>query len=197
MDEGKRLVLDAQNGYALYLQSATGDFFDTLGSFDLHLENSHYLAQDPLGRLLVSHPGDAYSSRHSIRVLDAEANLLFEFGETGTALGQFLDPAGVVAWADPDARRSIYRQGGSSSPIVAMTALQAFTLDGSFVTSYAGSLDDPQGLAVLDDGVVVVVDRGNARLRLLRFRRGNLSRRPRRSRRAFCRQRISRPTGHI
>ena len=166
-NQGERLVLDAQNGYAFALQSSTGHFFDTLGSFDLHLEASHYLARDPLGRLLVSHPGDDYAAWHSVRVLDAEANLLFEFGETGTDPGQFIDPTGVVAWNAPGALYS-----GFSRILVADSAndrLQAFTSDGDFVTAYAEGLDDPQGLAVLDDGVVVAVDRGNARLRLFDF----------------------------
>ena len=174
LEEGNRLILDPQNGYALYLQSASGDFFDTLGSFDLHLEYSHFLAPDSLGRVLVSHPGDEYSSRHSVRVLDAEANLLFEFGERGTGPGQFLDPTGVVAWIAPWVPPGDFSQiqGYPGRLLVADSAndrLQAFTFEGNFRSAYTEGLDDPQGLAVLSDGVVVVVDRGHARLRLFDF----------------------------
>lgn len=164
LDNGNRLVLDAQNGYALYLQSAAGQRYDTLGSFDLHLEFSHYLAQDSDNRLLVSHPGDAYATRHSVRILDAEANLLVEFGEQGAANGQFNTPTGIAVWAaggNPVERILVADSGNDR--------IQAFTPGGEFVTAYAEDLDDPQGLATLDDGTIVVVDRGNARLRLLEF----------------------------
>jgi len=102
VDEGdQRIVLDPQNGYALLLQSPDGVYLDTLGSFDLHLENSQYIARDPAGRLIISHPGDWYSPRHSVRVTDGDANLLFEFGQEGSGPGQFKTPTGVAAWGDP------------------------------------------------------------------------------------------------
>jgi len=101
VDEGnQRIVLDPQNGYALLLQSPDGVYLDTLGSFDLHLENSQYLARDPAGRLIISHPGDWYSSRHSVRVTDGDANLLFEAGEQGSGPGQLETPTGVAAWGE-------------------------------------------------------------------------------------------------
>jgi len=167
LDDGNRFVLDPQNGYALLLQSPDGRYFDTLGSFDLHLEFSKYLAWGPFGQVLVSHPGDAYSSRHSVRILDTEGRLLFEFGETGTAPGEFGNPAGVATW--PDLAKIV-----DFIPVRVLVAdsgnnrLQAFTLGGSFVAAYT-DLVDPRGVAVLSDDVVVVVDRGNARLRLLNF----------------------------
>ena len=102
LDEtGRRIVLDPQNGYALFLQLPNGRFFDTLGSVHYHLEFSRFLAHDPLGRLILSHPGDGYDGRHSIRVADAEANPLFEFGARGAAPGQFEHPAGVAVWGQP------------------------------------------------------------------------------------------------
>ncbi len=164
LEGGTRLVLDPQNGYALYLQSETGDYFDTLGSFDLHLEYSRFLARDPLGRLLVSHPGDYYSSRHSLLVLDSEANLIFELGTTGTAPGQFNHPTGVAVWSPGGAApgRILVADSGNDR-------LQAFTFDGDVVTVYHGDLLDPQGVAVLSDGTVAVADRGRARLYLLDF----------------------------
>jgi YVTN family beta-propeller protein len=100
-EQDRRVVLDPQGGYSLLLQSPAGTYLDTLGSFDLHLEYSQYLARDPGGRLIVSHPGDHYSSRHSVRVTDDEANLLFEFGQRGSEAGQFETPAGVALWGEP------------------------------------------------------------------------------------------------
>jgi hypothetical protein len=96
-----RIVLDPQNGYALLYQSSDGRFLDTLGSVHYHLELSYYLARDPNGRLILSHPSDWYSSRHSIRVADQNAEPLFEFGERGSGPGQFETPAGVAAWGQP------------------------------------------------------------------------------------------------
>jgi DNA-binding beta-propeller fold protein YncE len=102
VDEGdRRIVLDPQNGYALLLQSPEGEYLDTLGSFDLHLEYSQYMVRDPAGRLIISHPGDEYSPRHSVRVTDQDANLLFEFGDRGSGPGQFETPTGVAIWGDP------------------------------------------------------------------------------------------------
>ena len=167
-DDGQRLVLDPQNGYALLLQAADGTYVDTLGSFDLHLEDSHYLARAPQNRLLVSHPGDAYSTRHSVRVLDAEANLLHEFGQRGTGEGEFETPTGVAAWSMPTADRYLVADSGNHR-------IQAFDVAGNFVTAYGaqgaavGQFDIPQGLVVLPTGEVVVVDSGNDRLQVLAF----------------------------
>ena len=94
----QRIVLDPQNGYALFLQSPEGAYRDTLGSFDLHLENSQHIARDAAGQLIISHPGDWYSPRHSVRITDMDANLLFEFGELGSGPGEFQTPAGVAVW---------------------------------------------------------------------------------------------------
>jgi hypothetical protein len=100
-EHGQRVVLDPQNGYALLLQSPEGQYFDTMGSYDLHLEFSNYMARAENGRLIISHPADYYSSRHSVRVTDHEANLAFEFGEQGSDPGQFETPSGVAVWGDP------------------------------------------------------------------------------------------------
>ena len=97
-EQNHRIVLDPQNRYALLYQLSNGTFFDTRGSVDFHLEFSQYIARDSEGHLILSHPGDYYSSRHSIRVADKAANPLFEFGDQGSAVGQFQTPAGVAVW---------------------------------------------------------------------------------------------------
>jgi hypothetical protein len=98
MDEVNRIILDPQNMYTLLYQTPDGIIRDTRGSFDTHLENSTYMIRDSLGRLVISHPGDLYTTRHSIRILDQNYNLISEFGETGSAPGQFEGPAGVAVW---------------------------------------------------------------------------------------------------
>ncbi len=97
-EQNGRIVLDPQNGYSLLYQLDNGTFFDTRGSIHYHLEHSQFIARDSEGRLILSHPGDLYTSRHSIRVADKDANPLFEFGEQGSGEGQFQTPAGVAVW---------------------------------------------------------------------------------------------------
>jgi hypothetical protein len=167
-DNDQRIVLDPQNGYALLLQSPDGTVLDTLGSFDLHLENSWYIARAPTGRLLISHPGDWYSSRHSVRVTDQDANLLFEFGEQGTGPGQFQTPAGMAAWRNQETVRYLVADSGNHR-------IQAFDDNGTFVSAYgargsgSGEFENPQGIAVDDQNHVIVADQGNDQLQVLSF----------------------------
>jgi hypothetical protein len=151
VDESNRpLVLDPQNGYALLLQSPGGRYLDTLGSFDLHLEYSQYLSRDPEGRLIISHPGDYYSARHSVRVADADANLLFEFGEQGSGPGQFQTPTGVATWGQPCGIEGPYSLDGHT--------LLLLHLDGSY-TGAEGEPGTPSGTAFApgryDQGVAI------------------------------------------
>jgi hypothetical protein len=97
-ENNRRIVLDRSHDYSLLYQLPDGTFNDTRGTYDLHLEFSSYLARDKQGRLIISHPADYYSSRHSVRVTDQDANQIFEFGDTGSGDGQFQDPAGVAVW---------------------------------------------------------------------------------------------------
>ena len=105
MADGLRTILDPQNGYALLRQQADGRYLNNIGSVHYHLENSRYMASDEDDRLLLSHPADWYSSRHSVRIADRDASPLFEFGERGSGPGQFETPAGVVAMGQPPQHR--------------------------------------------------------------------------------------------
>lgn len=99
-DLNNRIVLDTKNGYALLYQAAGGDLLDTRGGTP-HLEHSRFLARDSQGRLIVSHPGDWYTARHSIRVYREDGSALLEFGQRGAGPGQLDTPAGVAAWGGP------------------------------------------------------------------------------------------------
>jgi PKD repeat protein len=94
--DGLLTILDPQNGYALLRQRPDGRYLQNLGSPHYHLESSIYLAADELDRLIISHPGDWYTDRHSVRVADRDANPLLEFGEQGSGPGQFETPEGVA-----------------------------------------------------------------------------------------------------
>jgi sugar lactone lactonase YvrE len=101
LPQGDRLILDARNGYALIRQEQNGRHRQNVGSVHFHLENSYYMALSADERLIFSHPGDWYDPRHSVRVADLNGTPLMEFGEIGSAPGQFHYPAGVAAWGEP------------------------------------------------------------------------------------------------
>ncbi len=96
--DGLRAVLDARNGYALLQMSQEGRFLRNIGSEHVHFENSRFLTVDSWDRLIISHPGDDYSDRHSVRVLDKNGKFLFEFGSQGNGQGEFDTPTGVATW---------------------------------------------------------------------------------------------------
>ncbi len=163
---GLRTVLDPQNGYALLRQSSAGNYLSTMGSVHYHLEYSRFLAMDSaLGRLIISHPRDFYSDRHSIRVADVEGNAILEFGHTGSGPGDFNDPTGVAV----DAEHRIYAVDRGNSRV------QVFSQDGVFLAAFGaagsgnGQFNDAQGIAVDAAHRVYICDRGNARVQVLQF----------------------------
>lgn len=176
---GSRIILDPQNGQALLRQRADGLFIQNIGSPHFHLENSQFLTIDPLERYVISHPGDSYSSRHSVRLAAADGTPLFEFGERGSGPGQFETPAGVAIWSQPCVAT------GCPFRIVVVDSgnhrLQAFDEWGNFVAAYGsfgsgpGQFNTPQGVTVDGAGRVVVADRDNNRLQLLNFDGTNFS----------------------
>lgn len=110
----QRLVLDPQNAYALLIQDDDDSVRDTFGGFDVHLEHSHFINRDSRGGFLISHPGDSYTSQHSVRVLDGQGYLVSEFGETGTGVGQFNYPTGVSSWGPPCTYGGPYTQDAAT-----------------------------------------------------------------------------------
>lgn len=167
----KRIILDPQNGYALLYQQQDGTIFDTISSFDYHLEYSEYMTRDWLGQLIVSHPGDYYSNRHSIRIFDSNFNLISEFGESGTGLGQLHNPAGVAVWGqgcgDNTCRYLVVDSGNNR--------IQILDEEGNFINAYGstgdgnGQFKNPQGITVDFDGDIIVTDSDNDRLQILDF----------------------------
>jgi hypothetical protein len=96
--DGRSLILDAQNGFAILEQDAAGHYLGNLGSVHYHLEQSQYMALDANQHLLLNHPGDWYVPRQSVRIADLELTPLLEFGEAGSNPGQLNNPAGVASW---------------------------------------------------------------------------------------------------
>lgn len=164
--DGRRAVLDPQNGYALIRQAGDGTFIENFGSVHNHLELSNYLESDaPRNRLVISHPADYYSSRQSVKVTDLEGGNVLEIGDTGTGPGQFLnvtgvavDPAGHIFAADDGTHR-----------------VQAFDPDGTFLAEYGtggsapGEFGTLRGLGADGAGRVFVCDAGNNRVAVLHF----------------------------
>jgi len=99
--QGKRVILDPQNGYALIHQDQNGRYLQNIGSVHFHLENTFYMSLDANQRLIFSHPGDWYEARHSLRVAALDGTPLLEFGQQGSAPGEFQTPSGVASWGAP------------------------------------------------------------------------------------------------
>ena len=135
---GGRIVLDPQNGYAVLYQAADGRWLDTLGSVHHHLENSWYMARDGSGRLIFSHPGDWYSSRHSVKVASAVNDPLFEFGSEGSGPGQFINPTGVAVWGSACSIEGPYTADANT--------LLLLHFDGSY-DGASGEAGDPNGVS--------------------------------------------------
>ena len=98
LSDGRRIILDPDDGYALMHQRSDGRYIESFGSQHYHLEWTHFLAVDARDRLIFSHPGDAYGGRQSIRVADQNADPIMEFGSAGSGNGQVQNPAGVAVW---------------------------------------------------------------------------------------------------
>ncbi len=111
--DNRRAVLDPQGGYALLRQLPDGNWFGPFGSVHYHLEFSKFMAIDAgLGRLVISHPADYYTTRHSIRVADLDGNAVLEFGFTGSEPGNVNAPTGVAV----DAEHRIYVMDSGNKP---------------------------------------------------------------------------------
>jgi Tol biopolymer transport system component len=180
-ESSRNIILDPQNGYSLLLHSTKQPYYDTLGSYDVHLEFSKYLDQDPNGNLIVSHPADFYSERHSIRILDRNGNLINEFGERGSGPGQLDNPAGIAVWQN--SASLLNDQGGVKQAITYSilvvdrnnNRILVFDQSGNFITSFGqpgatqGSFSSPSGIAAGRDGKVAVADTGNNRVQIFQF----------------------------
>lgn len=164
--DGRRAVIDPQNGYALIRQGADGTFIENFGSVHNHLEFSNYLEGDAArNRLVISHPADYYSSRQSVKVTDLEGVNVLEVGDTGAGPGQFLDVTGVAV----DPAGHIFAADDGTHRV------QAFDVDGTFLAEYGtggsapGQFGTLRGLGADGAGRVFVCDAGNDRVAVLHF----------------------------
>lgn len=96
-----RLVLDPSFGYALLEQDQAGRYRRYFGYPDYQLPYAQHIGQDANGNLLLSHPGDFYSDRQSVKVISPNGAPILEFGDLGAGPGEFSVVAGVTAWGDP------------------------------------------------------------------------------------------------
>jgi hypothetical protein len=164
--DGRRTVLDPQNGYALIRQDGSGTFLENFGSVHNHMEWSYYMANDvPRGRLAISHPGDFYTSRQSVKVIDLDGAIVLEIGDTGSDPGQMIAPAGVAV----DGQGRIYVADAGNHRV------QVFGAGGEFIAAFgsegngAGGFQEMRGMEVDSNGRVFVCDPGNGRVAVLTF----------------------------
>jgi sugar lactone lactonase YvrE len=131
-----------------------------------HLEFSNYMAGDTThGRLVISHPGDYYTGRQSVKVTDLEGATVLELGDTGSEPGQMTAPTGVAV--DGQGRIFVADNGNHR--------LQAFGSNGSLLAVFGsegagpGQFLDMRGVGVDGQGRVFVCDPGNNRVAVLSF----------------------------
>lgn len=150
LPDGRSLILDAQNGYAILEQDEAGHYLGNLGSVHYHLEMSHFMALDADQHLLLNHPGDAYDPRQSVRIADLSLSPLLEFGQQGSGPGEFHAPAGVASWGEPCTIDTPYADDADT--------LLLLHFDGSF-TGAQGELGTPSGVTFtegrFDQGIQV------------------------------------------
>ena len=175
--DNNRIILDPKNGYALLAQSAEGKYTQVLGSYQNHLDRSRYMTLDADGLLYITHPGDAYSDRHSVQVFDQTLTLLREFDVPGSDAGKLAEPTGIALWGEPcvdDSCRILVCDSANNRILV-------FDTQGVLISSYGkkgwwrGQFRNPQGITVDSQGQVVVVDSGNNRLQIFSFNGSDFS----------------------
>ena len=98
--DGARLVPNGGNLYPLLRQQPDGRYTHRLVNVHYDLGNAHSLAYDPLGRLLVSGFGESSFGRKAVRIYDPELRPVMAFGDSGSAPGQFISPAGLAVWGE-------------------------------------------------------------------------------------------------
>lgn len=166
LPDGRRTVLDPQNGYALIRQDGNGTFLENFGSVHNHMEWSYYLANDATrGWMAISHPGDFYTGRQSVKVIDLDGATLLEIGDTGSDPGQMINPAGVAI----DSQGRFYVADAGNHRV------QVFDSSGGFVTAFGsqgsgtGQFEEMRGVGVDSGNRVFICDPGNARVAVLTF----------------------------
>ena len=137
LPDGNSLILDPQNGYALHLMDPAGYYLSDRGTVHYHLELSQYSTLDANQRLVINHPGDYYDPRHSVRLADLDIVPVLEFGQTGTAPGEFNNPTGVASWGPACSIEGPYQDDSDT--------LLLLHLDDSF-TGAQGEVGTPSGV---------------------------------------------------
>ena len=98
--DGTRAVLNNGNLFPLLRQQPNGSYTHRLVNVHYDLGSAHFLDYDPRGQLLISGFGESPFGRKAVRIYDAELRPVMAFGDSGTAPGQFISPAGVAYWGD-------------------------------------------------------------------------------------------------
>jgi len=96
-----RLVLVPSIGYALLEQDQAGRYRRYFGFPDYQLPYAQHIGQDANSNLLLSHSGDWYGDRQSVKVIAPDGAPILEFGQAGSGPGEFSVAAGVAAWGEP------------------------------------------------------------------------------------------------
>lgn len=157
--DGHIIVVDNKASCILVFQ-ANGKLiskFGSRGNREHQFAGPHFVAVDSKNHIVVS---DFHN--HCIKVFDSDGSFLMSFGSNGEGNGQFNAPTGVAV----DTQDNILVADWGNSRI------QVFDNNGSFL-SYVNTMADPlygpQGLALTDDGHIVVADSGNHCFKMYKY----------------------------
>ncbi|GAB6023756.1 Tripartite motif-containing protein 2, variant 2 [Chamberlinius hualienensis] len=131
--------------------------FGSRGNGDQQFAGPHFVCVDSRNRMAIT---DFHN--HCVKIFDCEGQFLSRFGSNGEGNGQFNAPTGI---AFDQQENLIVADWGNSR-------IQVFDSNGSFL-SYVNTMADPlygpQGLAVTDDGHIVVADSGNHCFKMYKY----------------------------
>uniref|UniRef100_A0A914QVT2 Uncharacterized protein n=1 Tax=Panagrolaimus davidi TaxID=227884 RepID=A0A914QVT2_9BILA len=131
-----------------------GSYGNTNGKFN----NPWGVAVDEMGMIYV-----ADKDNHRIQVFDQNGNYMMKFGSQGSELGQFNHPLFVAIHRRT---QNIFISDSANNRICVFdhdgTPILAFGIEGF----HTGQLKLPRGLAVDEQGFVIVADSGNNRVQI-------------------------------
>lgn len=150
---GEVYVVDGIGG-AIHIFSAEGEFLRTLPPPEgLEMWAPSALAFDDTGNLYVTERFESVSeNRHRVLVFSPQGELLRQFGEKGTSLGELNYPSGIAV----DERGRVYVTN-------MLGGVDVFTSEGRHITRFAAAQGEEgvgvaRGLALDQKGRLYVVD---------------------------------------
>ena len=101
------------------------------------------------------------SENHCLKVFDKKGKFLYKIGEKGEADGQFSSPWGLCVEKYGDHQNLLVCDRGNGR-------IQQFTMEGRFTGKTVTKLKDPKAIATTPDGRILVCDRDDKKIYILK-----------------------------